>query len=133
MFFEPLFDILAVDGLQGLTKELRGQGSHQEGYHQVDPSGAPIFFSGTISRSDIAPLLIPNSTNWLYLNVTDRVPGAGILFGATIQTSAVPEPTTFVLTLTGLVGVFAVGWIKCIGDGHGDIAPTCRRLRKMSS
>jgi hypothetical protein len=60
-----------------------------------DPSGAPVFFEGTITRSDIAPLLIPDATNWLYVNVTDRVPGAGILFGATLQT-AVPEPSTIV-------------------------------------
>lgn len=65
-----------------------------------DPADQAIYFSGTISRTDIAPLLIPQATNWFYINVTDRLPGSGILFGATIRTTATPEPSAFAL-LTG--------------------------------
>jgi hypothetical protein len=67
-----------------------------------DPGGQAVDFSGTITRTDIAPLLIPGATNWLYINVTDRLPGAGIHFGATITTSAVPEPSSFVMALAAI-------------------------------
>lgn len=38
-------------------------------------------------RNDIAPLLKPNSTNWLYLNVADYGGIAGLIFSATITTT----------------------------------------------
>ena len=38
-------------------------------------------------RADIAPLLIPNSTNWLYLNMSDYGAVAGIIFSAAITTT----------------------------------------------
>ena len=37
-------------------------------------------------RSDIAPLLIPNSTNWLYVNASDYGVLAALIFSATINT-----------------------------------------------
>ena len=36
-------------------------------------------------RDDIAPLLIPNATNWLYLNLRDWGGAAGVMFSADIQ------------------------------------------------
>jgi len=38
-------------------------------------------------RNDIAPLLIPNSTNWLYVNMSDYGALAALVFSATITTS----------------------------------------------
>jgi hypothetical protein len=39
-------------------------------------------------RFDIAPLLIPNSTNWLYVNMSDYGALAALIFNATITTSS---------------------------------------------
>lgn len=42
-------------------------------------------------RSDIAPLLRPNSTNWLYLNVTDGGTLSALIFKATITTQGIAQ------------------------------------------
>jgi hypothetical protein len=69
-------------------------------YYSVDNAINGVFFNGMrisgnsydgdyhgeyhFIRTDIAPLLIPNATNWLYLNVSDYGGLSALLFSATI-------------------------------------------------
>ena len=71
-------------------------------HFSVDNAVNGVFFNGTrisgnsfdgdyhaeyrFVRSDIAPLLIPNSVNWLYINMSDYGGLAGLIFNATITT-----------------------------------------------
>ncbi|HEX4322279.1 MAG TPA: Ig-like domain-containing protein, partial [Acidobacteriaceae bacterium] len=56
-------------------------------------------------RSDIAPLLIPNATNWLYIKMYDFAGYAGMIFTATITTQgAAPGAPTISPTQGGNSG-----------------------------
>jgi hypothetical protein len=50
----------------------------------------------SLTRNDIAPLLVPG-TNTLYINSTDQGGPGGLIFSATIETVPIPEPGTLVL------------------------------------
>ena len=62
-----------------------------------------------VLRSDIAPLLKPNSVNWLYMDAADYGYIAGLIFSATITTQgAAPGEPTISPTLGGNTGQVSV-------------------------
>lgn len=62
-----------------------------------------------VLRSDIASLLIPNSVNWLYLNVTDGGGFSGLIFSANITTQgAAPGAPTITPAQGGNTGQVSV-------------------------
>lgn len=59
-----------------------------------DSRGGDYHVQFRLFRNDIGPLLIPNATNWLYLNVSDYGSISGLIFSAritTIGTNLVPD------------------------------------------
>jgi len=61
-----------------------------------DSSGAGFTSELTITRSDIAPLLVAG-TNTLYINSADQGGPGGFIFSATLETVPIPEPGTLAL------------------------------------
>ena len=62
-----------------------------------------------VLRSDIAPLLVPNSINWLYINASDYGAIAGLIFSANITTQGgAPGAPTISPTQGGNTGQVSV-------------------------
>jgi len=77
--------------------------------HTQDPTAQRFLINQTLTRSDIGPLLLPARLNWIYFNVSDKFPLAGIQVGGRI--AIVPEPVSFLTwVLIIVLGALCGGW-----------------------